>query len=189
MAQEKQKGFTLVEIAIVLVIIGLLIGGVLKGQELIAGSKVKAMKGEVDGITTAYYAYFDRFSALPGDDNKASLHVGVTATTEEGDGNGRNQQSPWSTTNTQESRMVWLHLRAAGLISGSGFEQPKSPYGTMIGISENQNGLTGNVICIQNVPADAGKEYDIKYDDGVYNTGSIRGNNDYTAARNICSKL
>lgn len=63
---QKQKGFTLVEIAIVLVIIGLLLGGVLKGQELIENSKVKSVTQEFENISAAYYAYKDRTNSYPG---------------------------------------------------------------------------------------------------------------------------
>ena len=57
---KKQKGFTLVEIAIVLVIIGLLLGGVLKGQELIKSAKVKAAAGDVNAYSVALISYQDR---------------------------------------------------------------------------------------------------------------------------------
>ena len=63
--KNNQSGFTLVEIAIVLVIIGLLLGGVLKGQELINSAKVKNFAGDIRNISTFIYAYQDRFRALP----------------------------------------------------------------------------------------------------------------------------
>ncbi|HVS27365.1 MAG TPA: prepilin-type N-terminal cleavage/methylation domain-containing protein, partial [Burkholderiales bacterium] len=47
---RKQSGFTLIEIAIVLVIIGLLLGGVLKGQELITSARVRNLISQQDGI-------------------------------------------------------------------------------------------------------------------------------------------
>ena len=62
---QNQKGFTLVEIAIVLVIIGLLLGGVLKGQELIQNSKVKSVVSEFNNIEAAYWAYRDRTGSYP----------------------------------------------------------------------------------------------------------------------------
>lgn len=62
--QKKQKGFTLVEIAIVLVIIGLLLGGVLKGQELIKSAKVKAAAGDVNAYSVALIGYQDRYGDL-----------------------------------------------------------------------------------------------------------------------------
>ena len=52
---NKQRGFTLIEIAIVLVIIGLLLGGVLKGQELITGARVRNLIGQQDGVKAAYF--------------------------------------------------------------------------------------------------------------------------------------
>src|SRR6202049_3841141 len=67
-----QSGYTLVEIAIVLVIIGLLIGGVLKGQELIYNQKVKSTYDAYRQYTAAMYGYQDRFRAIPGDDANAN---------------------------------------------------------------------------------------------------------------------
>src|SRR4029077_11826118 len=69
--KKQQSGFTLVEIAIVLVIIGLLLGGVLKGQELIYNQKVKSTYDMYRQYTAAMYGYQDRYKALPGDDAKA----------------------------------------------------------------------------------------------------------------------
>jgi prepilin-type N-terminal cleavage/methylation domain-containing protein len=66
-----QKGFTLVEIAIVLVIIGLLLGGILKGQEMITQAKIKNVVADFSGISAAYYGYQDRYRAIPGDDPNA----------------------------------------------------------------------------------------------------------------------
>ena len=67
---KKQQGFTLVEIAIVMVIIGLLLGGVLKGQEIITNARVKNVENDFNGVTAAIYSYQDRYRAIPGDDSK-----------------------------------------------------------------------------------------------------------------------
>src|SRR4249919_3005072 len=64
----RQAGFTLVEIAIVLVIIGLLLGGILKGQEMITQARIKNVINDFNGITAAYASYQDRYRAIPGDD-------------------------------------------------------------------------------------------------------------------------
>ncbi|MBE8158261.1 MAG: prepilin-type N-terminal cleavage/methylation domain-containing protein, partial [Betaproteobacteria bacterium] len=61
------RGVTLVEIAIVLVIIGLLLGGILKGQELINNAKVRAIADRQNSMKVAWFSFIDRFQALPGD--------------------------------------------------------------------------------------------------------------------------
>jgi len=60
-----QKGFTLIEIAIVMVIIGLLLGGVLKGQEIIRNAQIKNVENTANSVATAIYTYFDRYRTLP----------------------------------------------------------------------------------------------------------------------------
>lgn len=67
MKKQTQRGFTLVEIAIVLVIIGLLIGGVLRGQELLNSARVNSINSQQSSIQTAYYGFIDRYKATPGD--------------------------------------------------------------------------------------------------------------------------
>ncbi|MEE8530235.1 MAG: prepilin-type N-terminal cleavage/methylation domain-containing protein, partial [Nitrosomonadaceae bacterium] len=64
--KNRQSGFTLIEIAIVLVIIGLLLGGVLKGQEMINSAKVKNIANDFRQIPVYIYGYQDRFRAIPG---------------------------------------------------------------------------------------------------------------------------
>ena len=65
--RQQQKGFTLVEIAIVLVIIGLLLGGILKGQELINSARVRNLADSTSGIQAAYFGFIDRYRRVPGD--------------------------------------------------------------------------------------------------------------------------
>src|SRR5438034_8642401 len=78
---KRQQGFTLIEIAIVLVIIGLLLGGVLKGQELITSARVRNLISMQDGIKAAYFGFLDRYRALPGDYAQATANInGVSAT-------------------------------------------------------------------------------------------------------------
>ncbi len=69
---KKQSGFTLIELAIVLVIIGLLLGGVLKGQELINSAKIKNIVNDFNSTSAAIYGYQDRYKALPGDELAAT---------------------------------------------------------------------------------------------------------------------
>jgi prepilin-type N-terminal cleavage/methylation domain-containing protein len=62
-----QRGFTLVEIAIVLMIIGLLIGGILRGQELITSARVRNIIDQKSAIQTAQIGFMDRYHMVPGD--------------------------------------------------------------------------------------------------------------------------
>src|SRR5512147_3232040 len=115
---SKQKGFTLVEIAIVLVIIGLLLGGILKGQEMITQAKIKNIVNDFNGITAAMNSYQDRYRAIPGDDRNASTRWTTSslpaAGSYQGDGqiNGLyNNTLTVAATAAQESNLFWWHLR------------------------------------------------------------------------------
>jgi prepilin-type N-terminal cleavage/methylation domain-containing protein len=113
----KQQGFTLIEIAIVLVIIGLLLGGVLKGQELINTARVRALNNNVDGITAAWFSFQDRYRGFPGDYSQAVVNIpdptGTAGTiVANGDGNGLVDTVP-------EQANVWVQLQAAGYITGN----------------------------------------------------------------------
>ncbi|MBX3686090.1 MAG: prepilin-type N-terminal cleavage/methylation domain-containing protein, partial [Rhodocyclaceae bacterium] len=117
---RQQSGFTLVEMAVVLVIIGLLLGGVLKGQELINSAKAKSLVNDFRATATFVYGYQDRFRALPGDDAAADTHIGGTKATTGGTvGNGRIDGNWNSTTVTDESVLFWQHVRLANLTSGT----------------------------------------------------------------------
>ena len=112
---RQQSGFTLVEIAIVLVIIGLLLGGVLKGQELITQAKIKNVANDFNGMSAAIYGYQDRYKSYPGDDVGAT---GRWPTSTSGDGNARvgaaaNAGVFDCSTSTAENCQFWQHLRFA----------------------------------------------------------------------------
>lgn len=73
--QHGQKGFTLVELAIVLTIIGLLIGGILKGQQLIENSRITGTIVQVKSYQAGMIIFRDTYGSLPGDMMNASLRV------------------------------------------------------------------------------------------------------------------
>ena len=73
--KRNQSGFTLVEIAIVLVIIGLLLGGILKGQELVQNARVRNLADQQNAVAAAYFAFQDRYRALPGDYAAAQANI------------------------------------------------------------------------------------------------------------------
>src|SRR5688572_16178489 len=112
---KPQSGFTLIEIAIVLVIIGLLLGGVLKGQELITGARVRNLIQQQDGVKAAYFGFLDRYRSLPGDYKSAKATI--KDTTEDGDADGIIEVS--GTGSVNESVLAWEHLSKSGFINGS----------------------------------------------------------------------
>jgi prepilin-type N-terminal cleavage/methylation domain-containing protein len=188
--KNSQSGFTLVEIAIVLVIIGLLLGGVLKGTELIESAKVKRAVSEINGITAAFYAYQDRFKQLPGDDGPVANITGrggPWATLGGGDANGILASAigvTFNPTAAAESQLFWQHLRAASLIAGdpagTGIANlPKNAFGGLIGFTSGAVGaapaLGARVVCLSQVPGKSAAAVDVQMDDGNGATGKVRG--------------
>lgn len=188
---HQQKGFTLIEIAIVLVIVGLLLGGVLKGQELITQARIKNVANDFNNIATAIYGYQDRYRRLPGDDETAS---GRWSGTKPGNHDGSIGGNFNSKTDEDESRLAWRHLRQSGFLAGdpASFEQPVHAAGGIIGL-QNDAGkttsdgkttieLAGTVICASNLNGKTAGALDTQFDDGRANGGSVRGYLQSTAA-------
>jgi prepilin-type N-terminal cleavage/methylation domain-containing protein len=181
-----QKGFTLVEIAIVLVIIGLLLGGILKGQEMITQAKIKNVMADMSGVSAAMYGYQDRYKALPGDDSKATRWTGATA----GNGDGVIVGAYQDADATKESMLFWSHLRLAGFVSGTGVTNPfnavsgkmgvqtgdgsgPNPAG-VLGEAGNTKHFLGLIMCSANLPDKIAISVDAQMDDGDGQKGSIR---------------
>ena len=190
--KRNQSGFTLIEIAIVLVIIGLLLGGVLKGTEMINQAKIKNAIADFNGIQAAYYGYQDRFRVLPGDDSGATARWGAGVAS--GDGNGILNQlynnalaAAALPTGANENNLFWQHMRAAGFIPGptTGSEsgrQPTNALSGMLGVETAPGGavasglgLSGLIICSANLPAKIAMAVDTQLDDGDAKTGQVRG--------------
>ena len=149
MMKKQQAGFTLIEIAIVLVIIGLLLGGVLKGQEMINNSKIKRAVNDFNGVSAAIYSYLDRYGALPGDEANAS----TTARWGVAGGNADGVIAGGCTNmGGQETAYLWVHLRNSGLIAGAtsndalGRQRPGNAFGGAICIENANYGIGGTVI-------------------------------------------
>ena len=191
-SRRAQGGFTLVEIAIVLVIVGLLLAGVLKGQELIENSKIKNIAKDMDGITSAVLSYRDRYKALPGDETvNTTTAYGWTANVGAGNGDGLiagalpNFAAPGA-----ESTNAIRALRYAGFLSGDpatagAAALPSHSGGGRILVSGNATGtmgITGNVVCLSGLSGKYAGALDRLLDDGVNNTGSVRGSTAAIAA-------
>jgi len=190
-----QSGFTLVEMAIVLVIVGLLLGGVLKGQELIENARVKDAANMLKGVATAYYSYLDRYGHMPGDDNTVHSRGGLWLVTRPGNGNGminigRSQTflvTPAPPDNEQLS--FWQHLRAAGFIKGNVEATgpdvlPRNAWGGLVGVTfdaTHNMPTAGLRVCMQNVPGKAAMALDRQMDDGIPKFGVLRANVGYNS--------
>jgi prepilin-type N-terminal cleavage/methylation domain-containing protein len=182
---KKQSGFTLVEIAIVLVIIGLLLGGILKGQEMITQAKIKNLISDFSGVSVAYHGYVDRYRKIPGDDGDADGRWTLGAGTPAGGAkfnDGTITGAYASTTKDDESRLFWLHLRKAGFISGADQEQPFNAVAGKLGVQTGNadsppkvalGGFTSIIICSANLPDKMAIAVDTQMDDGLSNKGTV----------------
>jgi prepilin-type N-terminal cleavage/methylation domain-containing protein len=193
-AYRAQRGFTLVEIAVVLVIIGLLLGGVLKGQELVESARVKNATNLFNSISSGVNGYRDRYRNMPGDDccvaNKTARSATWAAAMA---GTGQNAQpngvvddanvGAWGAFYGWQHVTFWLDLYAGGFLTGDATARtvavfPKNPWGGLVDIvnAGQVYGMTNNalVVCMSSVPGKAANQLDVSLDDGNPSTGSIR---------------
>lgn len=182
----RQNGFTLVEIAVVLVIVGLLLGGVLKGQELIDSAKVKNLAQDFRTTPMLIHAYQDKFRALPGDDRRAVAHLcpsGVSDCTTAGNGDGV-LGGRWDDDDGSEAARFWQQVRLANLASGptdtgDAAYIPRNAEGGRIGIQRGGSGaplgLAGShVICSASIRGKLARQLDLALDDGNPASGALR---------------
>lgn len=208
---KKQAGITLVEIAIVLVIIGLLLGGVLKGQEIITNAKIKNLENDFNGITAAIYSYQDRYRALPGDDKRAHTRFPDFDTTKDGDGNGKIEGAFNEGINPSdnvdngdktdiESRKFWLHLRSASLIKGEADPKvneiylPINAFNGVIGVSSDHSvtphpvKMSGIYVGFSQIPLNVAVIIESRSDDNIPKKGSIQTDVDSESYMNITDR-
>lgn len=190
--RKQQQGFTLIEIAIVLVIIGLLLGGVLKGQELIQNARVRNVIALQDGVKSAFFGFQDRYRGIPGDYTVANAQANIPNA---GAVCGGDSDSLINhvVNGVGESICAWYQLSRAGFITGSytgvgasnleaavnATNAPSNPFGGFMQVffDSNYSGVANNVHNIKtgtNIPATVLAEIDRKIDDGLPDTGAFR---------------
>ncbi|MCF6282440.1 MAG: prepilin-type N-terminal cleavage/methylation domain-containing protein [Candidatus Polarisedimenticolaceae bacterium] len=181
-SRRKNAGFTLVEIAIVLVIIGLLLGGVLKGQQMVENTKYKNFKQQIDSYRAAVYSFQDRYRALPGDYALASTKMTAPAgvTIRNGNGNGAVAGGYCDAAN-EEACVVWQHLILAGLIGGDASATDATArrvhaYGGVVSSISTGNWANGRnelKILMQGIPGEVAQRLDDELDDGNATSGDV----------------
>lgn len=176
-----KRGFTLIELAVVIVIIGILVGVVLKGVTMIENARIKAVVGQANDLATAVYSYQDKYGKLPGDDNLATNRW---ATTTNGNNNGR--------IDAAEPFLANQHLALAGFIAGTyngtsqairvaryaGSVYIMSAFGAGVpaGVTPpaGLSALCSTVIDFTALPAEVAQAFDAALDDGVWNQGKVQ---------------
>ena len=195
---DHPSGFTLVELAIVLVIIGLILAAVLKGQEMIENAKVKNVVNDLRGVSAAYYAYQDRYKAIPGDDATATAHLGQTAYAGNGDGIITGTYLDAAAPPATESQYFWQHTRMAGFLTGTATATAALPgtnaVGGLLGVQGGTSaapvyGMVGAAVCASNIPWKIAQAVDTVIDDGNSDTGTVRAGLVGIQATNIAAQL
>lgn len=198
MRRWTRLGFTLIEMAVVLLVVGLLFAGIMRGQELLTAARVRGVVQELDGFRTAYFGFQDRFRSLPGDFPAAtatlaeiSLACGVPGNP--GNGNG-NQQVEGA---NGEAILAWDHLSKAHFLSArytcegnnvvNANTVPRNRYGQFVQLIYDANyagdaRVRHNLKTGNDIPSEILAEVDRKIDDGNALTGAFRGSTYTTGA-------
>jgi len=184
-----EQGLTLIELALVLVVIALLAGAIMKGQQMIASSRVRTIASTATGVQSAYFAFLDRFARVPGDwdATHASAAIGVPVNGG-GNSNGRLDtppDDPWT-----ESNALWEQLAKGGFINGTYTGDPVEPttgngltplnaYSRpiLVGITPDYVGVSPSrrhVVVGRGMPVEVARELDVKLDEGDPGLGSVR---------------
>lgn len=170
----RNAGFTLIELTIVILVIGLLVGGTLRGHSVVDNARIKRMALDTATFGNAIQVYRQLYHALPGDDPRAAdrwPHAG------QGNGDGV-VDGHWIPRHAdEETSLLWSHLRYAQLLPGAESDTtlPRHPLGGRGGVGDHLLKMPGLTFCMEDIPARYAVGYDIQFDDGQWVSGRIRG--------------
>jgi prepilin-type N-terminal cleavage/methylation domain-containing protein len=186
----QESGFTLVELAVVLVLIGLLLGTLLLGNGILVQSRIKFVANEFEQLKVAVLTYQDRYATLPGDDARASTRwVGRS---KDGTGDGRisgSYQAPPPGGNPiatlavdaadGESLNFWWQLRLSELVTApppafTPVAQPLNAYSGVVGVEWGALGFPRLSVCTANLPGEVAIGVESQLDDGNPRRGLVR---------------
>jgi len=170
----KTRGFTLVELAIVLVIIGIILGAILKGQELINNAKVKRLQNDLRGLEAAIWTFYDRTGRLPGDCNRNGTIDYLLPTTEAPTLSTDTTAPTGLCTGTENQDAPFNDLKYARILpqNAANADIAKHPFNGIFAIGTDG---TYNAIAIYNVPTWAARMIDVSIDGSMDGTaGRIR---------------
>lgn len=194
MRKKEQLGFTLLEIVLLVLIVGVVVAAVLKGQEMITGAKVKRVARQLDEVRAAYFAFEDRYRALPGDYAQAHVHLHCGGACPKGNGDSRIREleTPLAGSEVREDILVWTHLSSAGFLKGDyrmvagstvadQGNTPRNPYSALAQLAfDGRYGLTDGGVPHHNLktgpqlPVEVVAELDRKIDDGKPYEGMLQ---------------
>lgn len=181
------RGFTIVEMAIVVVVIAMLIGGVMAGKAMISGGKVRAVLGELEENRASMEMFHEKYFDWPGDMvNASEMWPGAA------NGNG-NERIEWS---SGEGTLAWYHLMMADMTGQRGFSNDRSTVAVVGGnvpsskiagggwfmnytdTMQNHIGLGGQIAGTMNgaaiLPGKRAYDIDMKLDDGNPAGGKVQ---------------
>lgn len=185
---RRQWGFTLLELAIVLVVIALVVSSALAAAAVMSQARLRSLVNDHARLSAAIHMYRDRYAALPGDDPRAAIRW---SNARNGDGDavisGWYDDVPPADPSTMtvdattgETLLFWWHLRLAGLIPGptsgpGALAPPTSLVGNRVGVQTGYMGLGGLALCMDYVDAKLASGLESHIDDGNARTGIVRG--------------
>jgi type II secretory pathway pseudopilin PulG len=183
--RRRSTGFTLAELAVGLVIIGLVLASVLGARAMLIQADIRRVAGDFEALRAAVHVYADRYGALPGDDPLAAGRWATVNGTGDRRLSGAYDAAPPASgalvvdASGGESLGFWWHLRLAGLVTPAGASaspatQPMNPFGGILGVEWEPLGLRGAAACTSDLPGDAAIGIESALDDGDPVRGNVR---------------